>query len=176
MFARIILISAIIFAPIFFSVAQSSFVGVKTCGMCHKSEKQGQQLSTWENSQHSKAYETLLSEKAEQIAADKGFTTKASETPACLKCHTSGSDVDASLLGKKFKIEQGVQCETCHGAGSDYKSKKIMKDREKAVTKGLKLYENAEDLCITCHNTESPTYVEFNFAEKWEKIKHSKPE
>jgi cytochrome c peroxidase len=51
-----------------------------------------------------------------------------------------------------------------------------MKDREKAVTKGLKLYENAEDLCITCHNTESPTYVEFNFAEKWEKIKHSKPE
>ena len=144
--------------------------------MCHKSEKQGEQLSIWENSQHSKVYETLLTEKADKIAKEKGFKTKASETEDCLKCHVSGYNVDASLLGKKFKIEQGVQCETCHGPGSDYKSKKIMKDRKKAIAKGLNLYENPEDLCITCHNAESPTYVDFNFEESWAKIKHSKPE
>ena len=176
MFAKIMLICAIIFAPIFFSFAQPSYVGVKSCVMCHKSEKQGQQKSIWENSQHSKAYETLLTEKADQIAKEKGFETKASETEDCLKCHVSGYNVEASLLGKNFKIEQGVQCETCHGPGSDYKSKKIMKDTEQAVANGLILYENPEELCITCHNAESPTYVDFNYAENWEKIKHNKPE
>jgi hypothetical protein len=176
MFAKIMLISAIIFAPLFFTIAQPSYVGVKTCVMCHKSDKQGQQQSIWENSKHSKAFETLLTEKAEQIAKEKGFETKASETEACLKCHATGFNVDATLLGKKFNVEQGVQCETCHGPGSDYKSKKIMKDREKAVANGLILYENPEELCISCHNTESPTYVDFNYAEKLEKIKHNKPE
>ncbi|MCH9030062.1 MAG: cytochrome c family protein [Bacteroidetes bacterium] len=176
MFAKIMLISAVILSPLFLSFAQQSYVGVKTCVMCHKSEKQGEQLSIWEDSQHSKAYETLLTEKADKIAKEKGFETKASETAECLKCHTSGYNVDASLLGKKFKIEQGVQCETCHGPGSDYKSKKIMKVREKAVANGLNLYENPLDLCITCHNAESPTMVEFDFPESWEKIKHRKPE
>jgi hypothetical protein len=176
MFAKIMLISAIIFAPLFFTIAQPSYVGVKTCVMCHKSDKQGQQQSIWENSKHSKAFETLLTEKAEKIAKEKGFETKASETEACLKCHATGFNVDATLLGKKFNVEQGVQCETCHGPGSDYKSKKIMKDREKAVANGLILYENPEELCISCHNTESPTYVDFNYAEKLEKIKHNKPE
>jgi excinuclease UvrABC ATPase subunit len=176
MFARLIVTVAIVLAPLAFSLAQNSFVGVKTCGMCHKSEKAGNQLGIWENSKHSKAYEVLLTDEANKIASEKGFTTKAAETPECLKCHTSGSDVDASLLGTKFNIEQGVQCETCHGAGSEYKSKKVMEDKELAVKNGLMLYENTEDLCITCHNAESPTATEFNFAESWEKIKHSKPE
>ena len=84
--------------------------------------------------------------------------------------------MDASLLGKKFKVEQGVQCETCHGPGSGYKKKAIMKDREKAVANGLLVYENpGAELCINCHNVESPTYVDFVFAEMWEKIKHPKP-
>ena len=176
MFAKLLLISAIIFAPLFFTFAQPSYVGVKSCVMCHKSEKQGQQQSIWENSKHSKAFETLLTEKADQIAKEKGFETKASETEDCLRCHATGYNVDASLLGKKFSVEQGVQCETCHGPGSDYKSKKIMQDTEKAVANGLLLYANPEELCITCHNAESPTMVEFVFAESWEKIKHDVPD
>jgi len=175
MLARIILTFAFLVAPVFFSIAQPSYVGVKTCAMCHKSEKQGKQLSIWENSKHSKAYETLLTEEADKIAKEKGYETKAVETEACLKCHATGYNIDASLLGKKFKVEDGVQCETCHGPGSDYKSIKIMKDKEKAIAKGLKLYENPEKLCITCHNDESPIKVEFNFAERWEKIKHTVP-
>lgn len=176
MLARIILTFAFLVAPVFFLFAQPSYVGVKTCAMCHKSEKQGKQLSIWENSKHSKAYETLLTEEADKIAKEKGFETKAVETEACLKCHATGYNIDASLLGKKFKVEDGVQCETCHGPGSDYKSKKIMKDKELAVAKGLILYENPEKLCITCHNDESPIKAEFNFTERWEKIKHTVPE
>lgn len=47
------------------------YVGVKTCGMCHKSEKQGKQLGIWEASKHSKAYKTLESEEAQRISKEK---------------------------------------------------------------------------------------------------------
>jgi len=152
------------------------FVGAETCGMCHKSDKQGSQLKIWQESKHSKAYESLKTEKADQVAKEKGFTTKAVDTPECLKCHVSGYNVDASLLGKKFKMEDGVQCETCHGAGEDYKTKKIMENKDEAIKNGLIVPTKIEDFCITCHNAESPTYVDFNFAEMWDKIKHPVPE
>lgn len=171
---KFFLIVVFVFIP-FFLFAQHSYVGVKTCGMCHKSQKTGNQLGVWKNSLHSKAYETLLTEKAEKVAKEKGLKTKASEAPECLKCHVTGYDLDASLLGKKFKMEDGVQCETCHGPGSDYKKKSIMKDRDKAVANGLILYEKPEELCVKCHNEESPFYKEFKFAEFWDKIKHPVP-
>jgi len=154
----------------------SKYVGVKTCGMCHKKEDVGQQLKIWQDSQHSKAYKTLQTENADKIAKEKGYTTKAADTPECLKCHTSGYGVDPSLLGNKFNIEDGVQCETCHGPGSEYKSKKVMEDKKLAVEKGLLLYENPEKLCVKCHNEESPVFKGFNFEERWAKIKHSIPE
>jgi hypothetical protein len=149
-----------------------SFVGVQDCAMCHKTEKQGLQLSIWQNSKHAKAYETLKTEEADAIAKEKGFNTPAVETFDCLKCHASGYDVDASLLGSKFKIEDGVQCETCHGPGSDYKPLSIMKDRQKSIENGLIYHENLEDFCIGCHNIESPTHVPMDFGEAWELIKH----
>ncbi|MCJ7713750.1 cytochrome C554, partial [Candidatus Bathyarchaeota archaeon] len=59
--------------------------------------------------------------------------------------------------------------------GSDYKSKKIMEDKKLAVENGLKIYENPEELCVRCHNEESPSFKEFNFKEMWAKIEHSVP-
>jgi hypothetical protein len=153
--------------------ADSKYVGIKTCGMCHKKEDVGQQLKIWQESKHAQAYKTLQTEEADKIAKDKGFTTKAVETPECLKCHASGYNVDALLLGSKFKIEDGVQCETCHGPGSQYKSKKIMEDKKLAVANGLMVYDNIETLCVKCHNDESPVFKGFNFEERWAKIKHS---
>lgn len=163
-----------LFVPFYFAHAQAvfSYVGVQDCAMCHKTEKQGLQLSIWQNSKHSKAYETLKTEEANQIAKNKGFTTPAVETPECLKCHTSGYNVNASLLGAKFKIEDGVQCETCHGPGSHYKPMSIMKDRQKSIENGLIYHENIEDFCVGCHNVESPTFVDVNILEAWELIKH----
>lgn len=158
-----------------FSQNGNSYIGVEACVMCHKTEKQGSQLSIWQNSKHAKAYETLKTEQANKIAKDKGFTTPAVETPECLKCHATGYNVDQSLLGKKFKVEDGVQCETCHGAGSAYKDMKIMKDKELAIKNGLVVHEKLENFCISCHNVESPTYVDMNIEEAWEKIKHPKP-
>lgn len=174
----ILFLVALISAPFFLIQAQNdfSYVGVETCGMCHKTEKQGSQLSIWKNSAHSKAFETLKTEKANKIATEKGFKTAAVETPECLKCHVTGYNVDASMLGKKFKVEDGVQCETCHGPGSAYKDMKVMKDKDLAVKNGLVMNEKIEDFCIGCHNAESPTFVDMNIEEAWQKIKHSIPE
>ena len=158
------------------SQSGNTFIGVESCGMCHKTEKQGSQLSIWQNSAHSKAFETLNTDTANQIAAAKGFNEPAAKTWECLKCHVTGYNLDATMLGKKFKIEDGVQCETCHGAGSAYKDMKVMKDRTLSIEKGLIVHDNLEDFCISCHNNESPTFVKFDFNEAWNKIKHDVPE
>ena len=50
-----------------------------------------------------------------------------------------------------------------------------MKDKKLAVEKGLILYDNPEELCVKCHNEESPVFKGFNFEERWAKIKHSVP-
>lgn len=158
--------------------AQNQFIGAKSCGMCHKKADQGEQLKIWEESAHANAYKTLQSEEADKIAAELGHKTKAVETEACLKCHATGYNADASLLGKRFKIEDGVQCETCHGAGSEYKSKKTMQDHAKSVAAGMTEYADdkaIEAQCVTCHNSESPTFKAFDFKVQWGKIAHPVP-
>ena len=91
MFIKLFLIAAIILPVNLFAYSPSdtsathSFVGATTCGMCHKSEKVGGQLGIWEKSMHSKAYETLKTDKANLIAKEKGFTTAAVETEAMFK-------------------------------------------------------------------------------------------
>lgn len=153
----------------------NSFIGVDACATCHKTEKQGKQLDIWKNSKHSQAFKTLQTEKADKIAKEKGFETPAAETDACLKCHSSGYNVEKALLSEKFKIEDGVQCETCHGAGSNYKSLKVMKNQKDAIANGLLVHEKPEEFCVTCHNSESPTFTEFKYADMWDKIKHPTP-
>jgi hypothetical protein len=178
---KFFLLAILILAPLTFIFSQPagsnfSYVGVEVCAPCHKTDKQGKQLDIWKESKHSQAFKVLQSERADNIAKEKGFTTPAAETEACLKCHVSGYNVDASLLGQKFKMEDGVQCETCHGPGSEYKNLKVMQNREESIAKGLLLYEKIEDLCVKCHNPESPTYVEKDFNEMWQLIKHTVPE
>jgi hypothetical protein len=151
------------------------YEGTQVCGMCHKTEKQGQQLKIWQDSKHSHAYKTLQTPEADKIAADKGLKTKAIESKECLKCHASGDGVDKALIGAKFKMEDGVQCETCHGPGSAYKAMSVMKNKADAKTKGLADLDDVKVLCAKCHNTGSPTHKEFKFDEMWVKIAHKVP-
>ena len=150
------------------------YVGAEKCaGACHKSESQGKQLEIWKGTKHSKAYETLTTPEADKLAKEKGFTTAAVETPACLKCHTV--QADASAFTETFNIKDGVQCETCHGAGSEYKTISIMKDKQKAMDNGLIIHTEKEKFCTQCHNSESPTFKSFDYDTYWAKIQHMRP-
>jgi len=149
-------------------------VGAATCKMCHNSEKAGKQFDIWSASKHASAYKTLQTKEADEIAAKKGFKTAAAKTEACLKCHAVGYNADAALLGAKFKVEDGVQCESCHGAGADYKDMKVMKVKEDAISKGLNV-PDGEKFCVTCHNSESPSFKGFNYEEMWKKVVHQIP-
>jgi len=181
MLSKLTIVIILLVSPLWIAQGQektgekAAFVGAEVCGACHKTEKQGNQLGIWKESKHAKAFEVLKSEQANEIATKLGHKTPAVETEACLKCHVSGYNVAAEMKQAKFKMEDGVQCETCHGAGSEYKSLKIMKDRNESVAHGLIVHEKMEDYCTGCHNPESPTYKPFEFAAQWEKIKHPVP-
>ena len=146
--------------------AQRKYVGAKMCGACHKGEKNKNVFEKWTASAHSKAFETLKTPKAMEVAKKKGIA-KPTEDPGCLSCHaTNGGN------GAGVKKEEGVTCEACHGAGSEYMAKNVMQNRELALKKGMILGSKDADLCKKCHNQKSPTYKPFAYAKDWEKIKH----
>jgi hypothetical protein len=171
------------------------YIGSAKCKMCHNKEEKGAQFSKWEASRHAKAFETLKSEQAAQIAADKGIEGNAWKAPECLKCHTTGfgaggyevmgddfwNPADDDKVGRKaVKRMNGLQavgCESCHGAGSTYKSSKT----KKAIIAGeieaasVGLLEVNETTCVACHNEESPTFESFNYEEKSKEIAHPRP-
>jgi len=119
----------------------ADYIGAAKCKMCHKV-----QYSSWESLAHPKAFEKLEGE-------DKS-------NPDCLKCHATGGSADLP----------GVQCESCHGAGSDYKSMKVMKDREASVAAGLLLPD--ESTCKSCHENAPHDQKAFDFESMKEKGIH----
>lgn len=173
----ILLVGFVVFTASNFSISSPAgdfkYVGVDKCKTCHKGDAKGSQFEIWEGSAHANAYKKLETPEADAIAKDKGFETPAVETPACIKCHVLGKDIDPAELEDSFDKTQGVQCETCHGPGSEYKKMSIMKDKEQAIANGLLTPDEA--FCKGCHNSDSPTFTEFNFATAWEKIKHPIP-
>lgn len=161
------------------AVGPHSFVGVKSCKPCHNTEKQGKQTPIWQASEHAKAFQTLKTPEAAQVAQKAGVKGAAHEAKECLKCHVAAFGVAAAQIKPTFVAEDGVQCENCHGAGSDYKTMAVMKDHAKAVAAGLtdiKLHDgSAEKQCKTCHNQQSPTFKGFEFKSAWAKIAHPAP-
>jgi len=156
-----------------------SYVGVKACTPCHKTDKQGKQQPIWQASGHAKAFATLKTPEAQKVAEKAGVKGAASEAQQCLKCHIAAAGAAAADLKPTFVKEDGVQCESCHGAGSDYKTMAVMKDHAKAVAAGLTPISvadgSAEKQCKTCHNQQSPTFKGFNFKEAWTKVAHPTP-
>ncbi len=174
--------------------AAPAFIGVKGCGKCHKKKKDGEQLGIWQKTDHAKAFKTLASKEAKEKAQEFGVKGNPQKAEACLVCHTAGYGEPAKRFKKRFKVSDGVQCESCHGAGSDYRKKKIMKkitkergkdkkgDSPTAKAKGL-VFPN-EKTCQRCHAKQiefkgkvykNPSYKPFDFKEKFKKIEHPKP-
>jgi hypothetical protein len=164
---------------------EHQFVGVKKCRSCHKKEEIGNQFGWWESSKHAKAFETLASDKAKEWASERGLGDPQTEDD-CVKCHTTAFGVPDEMVSRKFDRTAGVQCESCHGAGKDYRKKKIMVDRDLAISKGL--LPQTEKVCVACHNDDSPAWdserykladgsmVGFDYDQAVEAISHPVPE
>jgi len=137
---------------------EPQYVGSKKCKTCHKKELIGNQYAAWEEGKHAKAFETLKSEKALEVAKQKGLTVPPHEAPECLKCHVTAYGEDASKFAKApLGPEEGVGCESCHGPGSLYKKKKTMADRAKSVAAGMWEVDKDDSICANCHNSDAPT-------------------
>ena len=162
--------SFLIAAPVF---GASTYKGAKTCKPCHSAPKMGgEAFKVWEKTKHAKAFETLKSKEADEIAKKKGLKTSAAESPECLKCHVTGGGTAAGVDKK-----EGVTCEACHGAASAYltlHNKKDEASKTKAKEAGLVLSTDPK-VCEGCHNKQSPTFKGFNYKESWAKIEHKGP-
>lgn len=158
---RVLSILAIVcFAVVLFGLVgaeevKHEYIGATKCKMCHK--KDGT-FESWAATKHATAWDSLSAEdqKSEEIK----------------KFYTTGTTAKDELL-------TGVQCEACHGPGSDYKSKKIMEDREQAVANGLVIPD--EKTCLKCHNADAPaalaaTAKDFNFEKMRAAGVHAMPE
>jgi hypothetical protein len=161
--------AVLIIAAVAASAQSPTYVGVKKCALCHKTEKQGHQIAKWEAHKHSKS-PTALSLPAAAEAAKAMGVAKPVEDPKCLRCH-------APLFEKAPDLKaEGVTCEVCHGPGSGFATLAIMKNREESVKKGLILYGSPEKIkiqCLTCH--DNPHGKPFDFPSRWETTKHPIP-
>ena len=147
------------------------YIGAAKCKMCHMKAPKGEQYNVWLKGPHANAMKTLASDESKKIATEMGIADPTTDA-ACVKCHSTVGHID-SKLAAGLKSSEGVSCESCHGPGSMYKSASVMKNRELALKKGMIL--PTEEVCLTCHNEESPTYKEFNYADKVALIAHPDP-
>ena len=144
--------------------------------MCHSKEASGDQFAKWQAGPHSKAFATLATEESKKVAAEAGVEGNPQEAPECLSCHVTGAGEPAELT-EKLLPENGVSCESCHGAGADYHTMKVMKSIFAGETtfESVGLLEVTEEVCVTCHNENSPTYKPFDFEKKSAAIAHAYP-
>lgn len=121
--------------------------GASTCSGCHDGGPGGDQYTTWVNTPHATAWETL-----DEIGQGAN--------PVCVECHTVGykaTNADPDLDNGGYDETavarlHGVQCENCHGPGSEHP------DPEFTSVDVVK----AADMCGACHNgPHHPTFEEW---------------
>jgi hypothetical protein len=153
-----------------------SYVGAAKCKMCHMSESKGAQYKIWAAGPHAKAFATLGTPEAAEIAKKAGVTGSPQQAPLCLECHVTGAKAKAELR-TKIKPEEGVGCESCHGPGAAYMGMDVMKALFAGTTEpaSVGLILPTAKTCTACHNERSPTYKPFDFAKMNEKVKHPYP-
>jgi hypothetical protein len=146
------------------------YVGVSHCAQCHSSEGLGQQVQSWREGPHGKAWERLGSEEAAELAKRLGVDDPQT-APECLRCHSTGAGLSRGRFTKDFDALDGVQCESCHGPGERYAKVEHMILSDTA--KSLGLIDPSPRVCRQCHNDKSPTFKGFDYREAVKKITHA---
>jgi len=119
-----------------------AYVGARKCKVCHL-----EIYKSWEKTKHAWALAALDDEQLQD--------------PKCLACHTTGFD-NGGYGGRSGVANLGgVQCEACHGPGALYSRSSIMRDPKLCIEMGLVKVDSMT--CVTCHNSESPTFKGFAY-------------
>ena len=125
----------------------SQFVGSKACQGCHQTEYQ-----RWTESQHSKAFGTLVEKKSDR-------------DPNCVGCHVLGFDQPGGFVDQETTAHfEHVQCENCHGPRKKHLANPFTQDKTSSPSQG------AFSTCVSCHHP--PHSSHFQLKEYWQKIKH----
>lgn len=113
------------------------YQGDSTCAECHSATH-----STWSQTPHARAYQTLVNIGQQ-------------DNPQCIACHTVGAGVPSGFISSSTTPHfANVQCENCHGPAGNH----VAEDPPVAYPLVLK----NSMLCGGCHNGfHHPTYDEW---------------
>jgi len=155
------------------SLEKEIYQGVGMCGFCHSMTKIGNQYGKWKETNHSRAYIDLATERGKEIAKQMGEAEDPQKSDKCLPCHSTGYNSDREKEAM-FNIEDGVQCEQCHGAGNGYIKLNTMRmlskgEIDKEMVGQLK---PDKELCMTCHEPKHDHILPFEEEERFKKIAH----
>ncbi len=161
------------------SIAQSNpffgsepkYMGSNSCGTsnCHgnsaaqaKINILGNEFTRWvQNDAHSRAFKTLTEDAGQRIAFHLGIKNPEA-SPRCLICHATETN---NATGPRFRIEDGIQCETCHGPAEKYLKNHANKNLTftERVALGMKDLRDPgirAEFCSTCHQINSKNGVD----------------
>lgn len=157
---------------------QFKYVGPGACAECHN-ESTGNfdkgASTVWAHTVHSAAYQTLSKDYTKVISRRKRNIEDPANDWRCLKCHVTAYGADASQLAPSYSHEDGVGCEVCHGPGSGYADEDHGPGNPNRASLGFQVLTNLterREVCTSCHNPRSPTYIPFNLREFSRTIAH----
>jgi mono/diheme cytochrome c family protein len=162
------------------ATAAGKYIGAAKCKSCHSSAESGDQYGAWSKAKHSHAFEGLTTDAAKELGAKAGIADPSKED-ACLKCHVTGFGEPEASFPKDWKQELGVQCETCHGPAETHMKERFKaaataeKGKLQVVPAGEVIAAPGVEVCVKCHNPESPSYKPFCYFEARGKISHFDP-
>ncbi|MCB0322769.1 MAG: hypothetical protein KDD69_04315 [Bdellovibrionales bacterium] len=155
------------------TLAQNKVMGVATCASsnCHGSVSprtatnvlQNEYTTWYKHEAHSQAFAVLSNSDSKKIAQHLGIGDPQS-AELCLKCHATYVP-NASLRGPKFRLKDGVGCESCHGAAEKYLQPHTARTSTHAANVKLGMIdlvsmEERAKVCLECHQGTDNQYVD----------------
>ena len=110
---------------------------------------------TWSRlDKHTRTYQVLLNAQSARIAKNLGLPEPPQESAVCLDCHAH--NVPVALRGERFKLADGVVCESCHGPAERWIKTHLEPNPSHARNLAAGLYPTDQPiararLCLSCH-------------------------